>query len=79
MGAFKNMKESFRINDCQDVLSSVECCNYSLDMAELNFRAWKWVLLSIHSALQGSMVCLLKMHDQHEPLNKKSKKLSDNL
>lgn len=70
------MKESLSINDCQDVLSSVECCNYSLEMAEANLRAWKWVLLSIHSALQGSMVCLLKMHHRHEPLDKKSKKLN---
>ena len=39
-------------------------------------RAWKWVLLSIHSALQGSMVCLLKAHHPYEPLDNKTKKLN---
>ena len=46
-------------DECQDVLASLEQCALSLGQARRSDRAWKWVVLSLHSALQGAMVCHL--------------------
>lgn len=46
-------------DECEDVLSSVRHCAVSLGLAESDLHAFKWVLLSLHSALQGSCVCHL--------------------
>ena len=42
-----------------DILSSLEQCAFSLTQALQSDRHWKWVILSLHSALQGAMVCHL--------------------
>lgn len=43
----------------RDVIASLEHCALSLIQAQQSDRAWKWVILSFHSALQGAMVCHL--------------------
>ena len=43
----------------QDVLASLEHCALCLVSAESSSGAWKWVVLSLHSALQGAMICHL--------------------
>ena len=43
----------------QDVLASLEHFAMCLAAAERSSSAWKWVVLSLHSALQGAMVCHL--------------------
>ena len=43
----------------QDVLASLEHCAMCLADTERSDGAWKWVVLSLHSALQGAMVCHL--------------------
>ena len=43
----------------QDVLASLEHCATSLAETERSDGAWKWVIPSLHSALQGAMVCHL--------------------
>ena len=49
--------ETYAYTDtCQDVLGSLEHCELSLIQARNSDRAWKWVVLSLHSALQGAMV-----------------------
>ena len=42
-----------------DVLASLESCADNLARTRESDRAWKWVVLSMHSALQGAMVCHL--------------------
>ena len=42
-----------------DVLASLELCAVSLTHTRQTELAWKWVVLSLHSALQGAMVCHL--------------------
>ena len=42
-----------------DVLASLEACADNLARTSESDRAWKWVVLSMHSALQGAMVCHL--------------------
>ena len=42
-----------------DVLASLEHCALCLASAERSSGAWKWVVLSLHSALQGAMICHL--------------------
>ena len=53
------MSRYVRTDECQDVLASLEHCALSLSQARQSDRAWKWVVLSLHSALQGAMVCHL--------------------
>lgn len=53
------MNRFVRTDECQDVLASLEQCAFSLAQARRSERAWKWVILSLHSALQGAMVCHL--------------------
>lgn len=47
------------IDERLDVLASLEFCAISLTHTRQTERAWKWVVLSLHSALQGAMVCHL--------------------
>ena len=47
------------IDERLDVLASLEMCAISLTHTRQTERAWKWVVLSLHSALQGAMVCHL--------------------
>lgn len=47
------------IDERLDVLASLELCAISLTHTRQTERAWKWVILSLHSALQGAMVCHL--------------------
>ncbi|MCY4420681.1 MAG: hypothetical protein OXC42_05455 [Gammaproteobacteria bacterium] len=54
-----NMTRCIETDECLDVLASLEHCALSLRQAQQSDRAWKWVVLSLHSALQGAMVCHL--------------------
>ena len=47
------------IDERLDVLASLELCAISLAHTRQTERAWKWVVLSLHNALQGAMVCHL--------------------
>lgn len=58
------MSTFVRTDECQDVLGSLEQCAFSLAQARRSERAWKWVVLSLHSALQGAMVCHLSGTEQ---------------
>lgn len=53
------MPEYVRTDEQLDVLASLESCADSLARTRESDRAWKWVVLSLHSALQGAMVCHL--------------------
>ena len=48
-----------RFDERQDVMVSLEHCVMSLQQSEQLKGAWKWVVLSLHSAFQGAMVCHL--------------------
>jgi len=48
-----------RTDEWRDVLASIRHCAISLNDTEQSDGAWKWVVLSLHSALQGAMVCHL--------------------
>ncbi len=65
------MKKYVRTDERQDVLASLEHCALSLSQAGQSDRAWKWVVLSLHSALQGAMVCHLSGTAQLGALTKK--------
>ena len=52
--------EGFVVTDeRQDVLASLEHCVMSLIQTRRSSVEWKWVILSLHSAFQGAMVCHL--------------------
>ena len=53
------MAQYIHTDECLDVLASLEHCVLSMKQAQTSNRAWKWVVLSFHSALQGAMVCHL--------------------
>ena len=48
-----------RTDERRDVVASLEHCALSLTRAKESDGAWKWAILSLHSALQGAMVCHL--------------------
>ena len=66
------MAKYVHTDEHQDVLGSLEHCALSLQQARRSDRAWKWVVLSLHSALQGAMVCHLSGTAQLGALTKKS-------
>ena len=66
--------EYIRTDECHDVLASLEHCSLSLRQARQSDRSWKWVILSLHSALQGAMVCHLSGTAQLGALTKKEAK-----
>ena len=58
----------------QDVLASLDHCVLSLIRTRESGGAWKWVVLSLHSALQGAMVCHLSGTAQLGALSESSAK-----
>jgi hypothetical protein len=48
-----------RTNERQDVAASIRHCHASLLLARTDRHAFKFVMLSLHSALQGACVCHL--------------------
>ena len=58
----------------EDVLESLEHCALSLKKTRQSGRSWKWVIISLHSALQGAMVCHLSGSDNQGALDEKSAK-----
>lgn len=67
-----NKTKFIRTDECDDVLGSLEHCALSLQQVRQSGRAWKWVVLSLHSALQGAMVCHLSGSTQLGALQKES-------
>lgn len=53
------MSEYVRTDETQDVLASLQHCIMCLAETHSTPSTWKWVILSLHSALQGAMVCHL--------------------
>ena len=53
------MDKSVEIDEITDILVSLEFCAFSLTQLHKSERAWKWAIISLHSALQGAMVCHL--------------------
>jgi len=53
------MDKSVDIDEITDLLVSLEFCAFSLTQLHKSELAWKWVIISLHSALQGAMVCHL--------------------
>jgi len=55
-----NMKEIWlRTDEGQDVIASLLECIRCVRRASSEVGAWKWAILSLHSAFQGAMVCHL--------------------
>ena len=48
------MDKSVDIDEITDILVSLEFCAFSLTRLHKSEFAWKWVIISLHSALQGS-------------------------
>ncbi len=69
-----NTSDYIRFDECQDVLSSLEQCAFSLAQVRQLSHAWKWVVISLHSALQGAMVCHLSGTAKTGALTKDSAK-----
>ncbi len=48
-----------QLDESDDVAGSVRHCIAALILARQDHAAWKWVVLSLHAALQGACVCHL--------------------
>ena len=68
------MEGAFFIDERRDVLFSLEHCAMSLRETEQSEGAWKWVVLSFHSAFQGAMICHLSGSAQLDALKKECAK-----
>jgi len=55
-----------------DVVSSLQACLRNIQAIEEDPSAWKWVIISMHLALQGAMVCHLSGSAGFGALTKKS-------
>jgi hypothetical protein len=51
-----------------EAISSYEMCAEMLDRVPGNPHAWKWVVISLHSAVQGFMVIALRQTDGSGPV-----------
>jgi hypothetical protein len=61
-----------RVDECTDVLVSLVQCFKSVSDVDREPPAWKWAVLSLHSALQGAMVCHLSGTAQLGALTERS-------
>jgi len=59
MGSDQGEGVWFRTDEALDVAGSTRHALLSLDLATTDPHAWKWVLVALHSALQGACVCHL--------------------
>ena len=66
------MEGFVNFDERRDVLLSLEHCAMSLQQTNQSEGAWKWVVLSLHSALQGAMVCHLSGTTQIGALSEES-------
>ena len=53
------MDDYIETNESADVICSLEMLYFALKKAKNNSCHWKWVILALHSAFQGAMVCNL--------------------
>ena len=58
----------------EDVIVSLELCADLLAKVASKPELWKWCTLSMHSALQGALVCVLSGTDGTGALNRKSQR-----
>ena len=71
LGRSLRMSDYLRVDERQDVLASLEQCAMSLQQTERSKGAWKWAILSLHSAFQGAMVCHLSGSELRGALDEK--------
>ena len=72
----RKMSEQFpgmlETDEVQDALASLELVAETLPRTMSTIHLWKWVVISLHNALQGFMVLALKGPDGLRPLTEKS-------
>lgn len=51
------MSDYFETTEAEDVLGSLEHLAFCINRSRLTDHAWKWMVLSLFSAVQGSLVC----------------------
>jgi len=65
----KKMADNFlKTDEREEAISSLEVLADALEKVTFDPYHWKWVILSLHSALQGSMVLALRSGDGLRPL-----------
>ena len=74
MSSHMPLQGSLSVDEREDMLNALEHAvevTSTLDVTPLN---WKWLLISIHNALQGALVCTLSGSDGTGALGDKSAK-----
>lgn len=61
-----------RTDEAEDVVASLELCQDCLHQLEEQPARWKWLIVSLHNAVQGAMACHLSGTAQLGALEKKS-------
>jgi hypothetical protein len=52
-----------RINEFSDLMSSLKAVEHLIPLTNQDIGMWKWVIVSLHSAVQGTAVCILTRSD----------------
>lgn len=63
--------ENINTNHALDVICSLQLTWTSLQQTAENNLTWKWVIISLHSAFQGAMVCHLSDTNQFDAFKAK--------
>lgn len=65
-------RDYVRFDEREDVIVSVELAALVADKVRREPSYWKWLIIAIHGALQGALVCALSGSDETGALSKKS-------
>ena len=52
-----------RTDEIEEFIDALEHSALITGQLDENLRAWKWLIIALHSALQGACVCALRGHD----------------
>lgn len=69
-----DMPEYIRVDEREDAINALEHAVETALTLEDNPLNWKWVIVAIHNALQGALVCTMSGTDGTGALSNKSRK-----
>ncbi len=64
--------EYLRVDEREDAINALEHAAHTVETLEKHPLDWKWVIIAIHNALQGALVCTLSGTHGTGALNDKS-------
>jgi len=69
-----DLPDYLRVDEREDAISALEHAAYTLGALAQQPLSWKWLIIALHNALQGALVCTLSGTDGAGALSRKSMK-----